>query len=220
MPSRIEPPPVTDLDAHASIFEAYEQIIGFVPETSRTMARVPGLLESYATLAVTVFGNGLISEELAQLVAHVTSAASGCRYCQAHTVAHAEQLGVSPDRLADLWSFETSDLFDASERVALRLAFHAGQHPNAVGDADIDACREHYDDDQIAAIIAVCALFGFLNRWNDSLATELELVPLTAARRHLEPQGWSAGKHAPAPLPSTDEPASGAGPAVGEGMAP
>ncbi|MEZ5246906.1 MAG: carboxymuconolactone decarboxylase family protein [Acidimicrobiales bacterium] len=198
MPSRIAPPPAGELDAHAPIFEAYEQILGFVPETSRTMARVPGLLESYAALAVTVLGSGLISEQLAQLVANVTSAASGCRYCQAHTIAHAERLGTSPERLADLWSFETSERFDDAERAALRLAFHAGQHPNQVADADVEACRRHFDDDQIAAILAVCALFGFLNRWNDSLATELEPPALDAADRHLASQGWSAGKHAPA----------------------
>lgn len=203
MPSRITPPPASTLDAHAPILEAYERILGFVPETSLTMARVPGLLESYAALAVTVVGNGLITQELAQLVANVTSAASGCRYCQAHTIAHAEHLGVSPDRLGDLWSFETSGSFDEAERVALRLAFHAGQHPNGVTDDDVEACREHFDDDQVAAILAVCALFGFLNRWNDSLATELERVPFVAAERHLAPQGWSAGKHAPSATPST-----------------
>lgn len=197
MPSRIAPPPADDLEVHAPIFEAYERILGFVPETSRTMARVPGLLEAYADLAVTVVANELISPELAQLVANVTSAASGCRYCQAHTIAHAEHLGTPPDRLAELWSFETSEGFDDAERAALRLALHAGQHPNGVTDVDIETCRLHFDDDQIAAILAVCALFGFLNRWNDSLATELEPVPLAAAGRHLAPQGWSVGKHAP-----------------------
>lgn len=197
MPSRIEPPTDDRLDTHAGLFEAYERLVGFVPETSRTMTRVPGLLDAYANLAVTVVGNGLIPEELTQLVAHVTSAASGCRYCQAHTVAHAEHIGVDPERLAALRSFESSDLFDEAERAALRLALHAGQHPNGVEDADIDECRRHYDDDQITAILAVCALFGFLNRWNDSLATRLEPTPLAAARRYLEPQGWSAGKHGP-----------------------
>ena len=197
MVSRIEPPDDERLDAHAALFEAYEGLMGFVPETSLTMARVPGLLEAYATLAVTIVGSGLIAEELTQLVAHVTSAAAGCRYCQAHTIAHADHLGVAPERLAELWSFETSDRFDDAERAALRLALHAGQHPNAVEDADIDACRQHFDDDQIAAILAVCALFGFLNRWNDSLATQLEPTPLAAARRYLEPRGWTAGKHGP-----------------------
>ncbi|MEO1057505.1 MAG: carboxymuconolactone decarboxylase family protein [Actinomycetota bacterium] len=196
MPSRITPPSAERLAAHADVWAGYEQVMGFVPETSLTMARVPGLLDAYVGLAMTVVGNGLISQELAQLVAHITSSASGCRYCQAHTVAHAEKLGVDPDKLADLWSFDSSDRFDDAERAALRLAFHAGQQPNAVDDADIEACRVHFDDDQITNIIAVCALFGFLNRWNDSLASTLEPGPLAAAERYLGDHGWSAGKHA------------------------
>ncbi len=196
MPSRIAPPSAERLAEHAAVWEGYEQIMGFVPETSLTMARVPGLLDAYVGLAMTVVGNGLITQELAQLVAHITSTAAGCRYCQAHTVAHAEKLGVDPDKLADLWSFDTSDRFDDAERAALRLAMHAGQHPNGVDDADIDACRVHFDDDQITSIIAVCALFGFLNRWNDSLASTLEPAPLVAAERYLGAHGWDAGKHA------------------------
>ncbi|MEM8747433.1 MAG: carboxymuconolactone decarboxylase family protein [Actinomycetota bacterium] len=197
MPSRIEPPSDDRLAEHAEVWAGYEQVMGFVPETSLTMTRVPGLLDRYVALALTVVGSGLISQELAQLVAHVTSSASGCRYCQAHTVAHAEKLGVAPEKLADLWDVDESEHFDDAERAALRLAFRAGQHPNGVEDADIDACRAHFDDDQITAIIAVCALFGFLNRWNDSLASTLEPAPLAAAERYLGPRGWDAGKHAP-----------------------
>lgn len=177
------------------MWEAYEAMMGFVPETSKTMVRVPGLLDAYARLGLTVVGNGLISQPLAQLVAHVASTAAGCRYCQAHTVAHAEHLGVEPDKLRELWSFETSQHFDEAERAALRLALHAGQQPNAVTDADIEACRRHYNDDQITAIVAVCAFFGFLNRWNDTLATTLEPAALDAAARLLVDTDWEVGKH-------------------------
>ena len=177
------------------LFAAYEQIMGFVPTTIFTLARVPGLLEGYAGLAYAAAMNGLISQELAQMVANMTSAAAGCRYCQAHTVAHAEHLGVDPDKLAELWNFETSDHFDDAERAALRLALHAGQHPNATTDTDFDDCRRHYSDDQITAIVAVCALFGFLNRWNDTMATTLEATPHDTAQRLLAPQGWNPGRH-------------------------
>jgi len=44
-------------------------------------------------------------------------------------------------------------------------------------------------------IIAVIAFYGFLNRWNDSLATELETSPLSFAQCTLAASGWSAGKH-------------------------
>ncbi len=197
MSRRLKPPSDERLAPHADVWAAYEAMMGFVPESSRTMARVPGLLEAFAGLGLVVIGNGLISQQLAQLVAHVASAAAGCRYCQAHTAAHAEKLGVDPATLAELWTFETSDRFDEAERAALRLAWHAGQQPNLVTDADVEACRQHYDDDQIAAIVAVCAFFGLLNRWNDSLATTLEPEAAAAAYRLLEAADWSPGKHAP-----------------------
>ena len=184
-----------ELGEREPLFAAYEQIMGFVPTTVFTLARVPGLLEGYVGLAHAAAMNGLISEELAQMVANVTSAAAGCRYCQAHTAAHAVHLGVDEAKLAELWSFETSELFDDAERAALGLALHAGQHPNAVTEADFDACRRYFTDDQITAIVAVCALFGFLNRWNDTMATTLEDAPHEVASRVLAPQGWNPGRH-------------------------
>ncbi len=185
-----------DLPGLEGVFTAYEQIMGVVPETVLTMARVPGLVEAYAGVAVASAMNGIISEELAQLAGHMASAGAGCRYCQAHTAAHAEKLGVDPDKLAELWSFRTSNRFDAAERAALELAFASGQHPNAVTEAHFDACREYFTEDQIAAIVAVCSLFGFLNRWNDTVATTLEAKPLDTASRLLAPQGWEVGRAA------------------------
>ncbi len=194
--SRIDPMAGEDLPDLAPVFGAYERIMGFVPNTVFTMARVPGLVEGYAGLALAAAMNGLISESLAQMVANVTSAAGGCRYCQAHTAAHAAKLGVEDEKLAELWSFETSAQFDDAERAALRLALHAGQSPNAVTDKDFAECRRFYSDDQITAIVAVCALFGFLNRWNETMATSLEDTPRSIAEAVLAPQGWTAGKHA------------------------
>jgi alkylhydroperoxidase family enzyme len=193
--SRIAPTPREDLAEFEEGFAVVEAFMGFVPSSLFTMARVPRLLEGFTGLARAVFTNGLLPADLAQLVGHVTSAASGCRYCQAHTAAHAAHLGVDEAKLTELWSFETSERFDAAERAALRLAFHAGQHPNAVTDEDFAACREHFSDEQTTAIVAVCAVFGFLNRWNDTMATTLEDVPRHTAERVLAPQGWSVGKH-------------------------
>ena len=72
---------------------------------------------------------------------------------------------------------------------------HAGQSPNGATSADFAECRRYYTDDQITAIVAVCALFGFLNRWNDTMATTLEPRARDVADRVLTPQGWSIGVH-------------------------
>ena len=101
----------------------------------------------------------------------MTSAGSGCRYCQAHTSSNASRFGISEEKLAAIWEFETSDHFDDAERAALRVAFGAGQSPNQVSDDDFAALKQHYNDDQATAIVSVIAMFGFLNRWNDTMAT-------------------------------------------------
>jgi AhpD family alkylhydroperoxidase len=193
--SRVAPRSTDDLVEYADGFALIESFMGFVPSSLRVMARVPGLLEGMTGLSSVVFLNDLLPVPFKQLIGFMASAGAGCRYCQAHTAAHAEHLGVDPETLAALWSFETSERFTDAERAALRLAWHSGQSPNAVTDADFVECRRHYTDDQITAIVAVCALFGFLNRWNDTMATTLESVPRAVAADVLAPQGWTVGKH-------------------------
>jgi alkylhydroperoxidase family enzyme len=193
--NRIEPLPAHALFEYDEGFAAIEGYMGFVPTSLRTMARVPGLLDGLTGLSAAVFLNPLLPDGLKQLIGNVTSAAGGCRYCQAHTAAHAHHLGIDDTKLTDLWSFETSNHFTDAERAALRLALHAGQHPNATTDTDFATCRRHYTDDQITAIVAVIALFGFLNRWNDTMATSLEPTPHAVADRFLAPQGWNRGNH-------------------------
>ena len=84
----------------------------------------------------------------------------------------------------------------AAERAALRVAQSAAQVPNAVTDQDFAELKRYYSDEQIVDIVAVIALFGFLNRFNDTMATELESSPLEAGRRFLAERGWTVGKHA------------------------
>jgi hypothetical protein len=41
----------------------------------------------------------------------------------------------------------------------------------------------------------VISLFGFLNRWNDGMATTLESPAEEAGSRHLSAFGWDPAKH-------------------------
>ncbi|HYD58140.1 MAG TPA: carboxymuconolactone decarboxylase family protein, partial [Burkholderiales bacterium] len=58
------------------------------------------------------------------------------------------------------------------------------------------ALRRHWSEGEIVELLGVVAMFGFLNRWNDSMATPLEPVPTGVAEKALGDHGWSAGKHA------------------------
>ena len=66
---------------------------------------------------------------------------------------------------------------------------------HAVGPEIAEALRRHWDEGEIVEILGVVALFGYLNRWNDSMGTTLEEGAAAVGAAHLSPAGWSAGKH-------------------------
>ncbi len=179
-----------------SIFQGVEASMGFVPNSMFTMAHWPALLQGFSGFAGTIIGAGELPVSLKQLVAFVVSNAAGCRYCQAHTSQNAQENGVSLEKIQAAFTFETSDLFDDAEKAALRVALHAGMTPNAVEPAHMDALRAHYTDKQCVEIVATISLFGFLNRWNDTMATTLEGESAQFAADQLGASGWQVGKHA------------------------
>ena len=99
------------------------------------------------------------------------------------------------EKVAAIWEYETSPLFDDSERAVLRMAQSAGTTPNAVSDEDFDDLKRHFDEDQIVELVAAVCLFGWLNRWNDTMATDLETRPLQFGQSNLANSGWEPGKH-------------------------
>ncbi|MBW2268936.1 MAG: carboxymuconolactone decarboxylase family protein [Deltaproteobacteria bacterium] len=193
---RVEPLTRGELAEFEPFFAGIEQALGFVPNSLLTLGRSPALLRAFAGLSGAVLMQGQIDRELKQLVAFVSSNAAGCRYCQAHTSHSAERLGVPLEKLQAAFEFETSPLFSAAERAALQLAQAAGLVPNASRDDHFVELRRHFDETQIVEIVSVIALFGWLNRWNDTMATELESGPLAFAEANLARHGWKSGRHA------------------------
>lgn len=173
------------------------ETLGFMPNSVLAMLRVPGLAQALGALNGVLMGPGRVDPGFKRLIAHMASRAAGCQYCMAHSAAASQLHGVAPDKLDALWSFETSALFTPAERVAIELALAAGQVPNAADDALFARLRAHWSEEQILELVGVAALFGFLNRWNDTLATPLEDHPVAFAQRHLAPHGWTPGKHQP-----------------------
>lgn len=170
--------------------------LGFVPNSVLTMQHRPAIAAAFIELNRAVMHNeGRLSSEQKRLVALVSSATAGCRYCQAHTALAAQRFGASSERLGAIWSFRDSPLFTEAEKVAFEYALAASSVPNAV-DAELhDRLRAHWDAGEIVELTAVIALFGFLNRWNDSMATTLEPQAASSAVDHLSGTDWTIGKH-------------------------
>jgi len=194
--TRLDPAPAERQAEMAPELEAAGMAMGFVPNSARIMAHRPDILRGFLGLGAAILGpGGTLEPSLKQMVAHIASAAAGCSYCQAHTAERAAHAGLDTEKIAALWSYETSDLFSQAERSALSLAQAAARVPNDATQAHFDALKRHYSDEQIAELVAVIAFFGFLNRWNDTLATPLEESPLAFAEAHLSGLGWTPGAH-------------------------
>jgi uncharacterized peroxidase-related enzyme len=193
---RIKPLNRQDVPELEPFLSATEKRMGFVPNSQLTMAYKPKLLQAFSQLSQAVHDPAnKTSAQLRTLVAHMASKSAGCQYCVAHTGESAHNAKVGDSKIAGVGEFETSSLFNEAERAALRFARNAAAVPNAVTDEDFSALRKHFSDEEIVELVGVIAYFGFLNRWNDTLATELESSPLNFAQCTLLTTGWAPGKH-------------------------
>ena len=113
----------------------------------------------------------------------------------AHNAGGSLRFGMNEAKLAAVWEYRTSPLYTEGERVALDFAIAAASQPNAVDDALFEKMKRHWTEGQIVEIAATVALFGFLNRWNDTMATPLEEEPIEVGEKFLAPHGWSVGRH-------------------------
>src|SRR5437868_1521227 len=176
---RIAPLPVEHTPELKDAFEAMKKNLGFVPNSMLILQRKPKIARALAQLTASIWEpGGEVERGFKRLIAHVASRTAGCRYCMAHTAGGALHFGIEEQKLAAVWDYQTSPLFTEAERVALDFAVAAAAVPNAVSDHMFAALRRHWSEDQIIEIVGVIALFGFLNRWNDTLATPLEDEPM------------------------------------------
>jgi len=178
-------------------FESMRKNLGFIPNSILIMQRKPKLAKALAQLTAAIWDpEGKVDRGLKRLIAHVASRTAGCQYCMAHTAGGALHFGVADKKLAAVWDYQTSPLFSVAERVALDFAVAGASMPNAVTDEMFANLRKHWEEEQIVEIVGVIATFGFLNRWNDTLATPLEAEPIAIGEKFLASHGWSPGKHA------------------------
>ena len=195
--SRLKPLSVSSTPELKSHFDFFLGTLGFTPNSVLTMQRKPKLVQAFAQLNAAVMDPaGDVDLGFRRLIGHVVSKVSGCLYCQAHTLLGAQNFGVSRAKMADIWTYATSPRYSERERLALDFALAAASQPNAVTDEQFAELLQHWSEGEIVEILAVVAMFAFLNRWNDTMATPLEAPAIAVAQAVVGPQGWQPGKHA------------------------
>jgi uncharacterized peroxidase-related enzyme len=174
----------------------YQETLGFTPTSLFTMMHRPRIANAFLEMNQAVMENqGRVTSALKRLIAYLSSRTTGCRYCEAHAIRAAERYGAATEQLDNIWEYRTHPAFSAAERAALDLAIAASQVPNAVDDTIAENMRQHWTAGEVVEIMGVIALFGYLNRWNDSMGTQLEEPAAESAAEFLGKHGWNRGKH-------------------------
>ncbi|MGS2723445.1 carboxymuconolactone decarboxylase family protein [Porticoccus sp. GXU_MW_L64] len=194
--AHMQPLPVDTHPELADDFQIFVEILGFVPNSLLTMQRSPDMVKGFGVLTKAVMtSEGGVDLGFMRMLAHFCSRAAGCQYCEAHSLVAAQIHGIPQEKIDALWDYQTSEHYSDAERVALDFALAAGSVPNNVDQGLMDRMKEHWSEKQIVHILGAIALYGFLNRWNDSMATDLEESPKAMGERVLTSGGWDGGKH-------------------------
>ena len=178
------------------LIEFYNETLGFCPNSIKTMHHRPRIAYAFIEMNKAVMeNNGHVTSALKRLIAYISSNAAGCRYCQAHAIRAAERYGASAGQLENIWEYKTHPAFSEAERAALDFALASSVIPNTVTDEISGNLRKYWNDGEIVEMLGVIALFGYLNRWNDSMGTEMEDDAIESGKKYLAKEGWSVGKH-------------------------
>ncbi len=194
-------PLVTPLSPHhdletKSLAEFFNETLGFCPNSVLTMQHRPAISIAFINLNKAVMTNeGRVTSALKRMMAWVSSNAAGCRYCQAHAVRAAERYGGEQEQLDNIWDYKTHPAFSAAERAALDFSLAASQIPNTVNETIKNELYKYWNEGEIVEMLGVISLFGFLNRWNDSMGTTLEDEAVETGTKFLGKHGWDKGKH-------------------------
>ena len=174
----------------------FNETLGFCPNSVLTMQRRPAISQAFINLNKAVMANdGRVSSSLKRMIAWVSSNATGCRYCQAHAIRAAERYGAEKEQLDNIWNYRTHEAFSEAERAALDFSLQASQVPNTVDAAIKQRLYAYWDEGEIVEMLGVISLFGYLNRWNDSMGTTIETGAVHSGKQHLGKHGWEEGKH-------------------------
>jgi uncharacterized peroxidase-related enzyme len=176
------------------LIKFYDETLGFCPNSVKTMFIRPEIAYSFIELNKAVMENkGKVSSKLKRMIGFVSSRLTGCNYCQAHTIRAAERYGASDDQLENVWEFRESKNFSEKEKIALEFSIAASSIPNGVDENLSRELRRYWDDGEIVEMLGVISLFGFLNRWNDSMGTRIEEEAEKSGKKYIK--GWNPIKH-------------------------
>jgi alkylhydroperoxidase family enzyme len=178
---------------HGSMLQIVRLLIGVVPNCDSYLAIWPAGFRTYNLLvpnllnlpfSVWGFGPSAVSLGLALCAASRTAQ---CSYCTAHTCSFTLRRGGSVEKLAGV--------LPPAERAAVTAAEALASIPCAFTPEHREELGRHFSAQDAERIALGIALMGFLNKFMDALAVDLEDAAVEETSAALSPTGWTPGKH-------------------------
>lgn len=91
-----------------------------------------------------------------------------------HTSHKASDSGLDQEKIKNVFNYQQCDLFTEREKAAIEIAISGGSVPNSTTLEHFEKLKKFFSPKEIIDIVSVIALFGFLNRWNDTFKTPIE----------------------------------------------
>ncbi|MGB0911100.1 MAG: carboxymuconolactone decarboxylase family protein [Nitrospirales bacterium] len=158
------------------LLRGVENTLGFVPNTIRTMANSPAVLEGYLEFSKSL-SKGRLPSKLREQIALTVAEVNGCRYCLAAHSAIGKTIGLSEEAIEDSRQSISPDSQTAAVlQFARALVIERGMVSNA------DLAHIHgagFSDGDIAEIIATVSLSLFTNYLNHVAQTKLDFPEVT-----------------------------------------
>jgi alkylhydroperoxidase family enzyme len=188
---------------HSSMLQIVRLLIGVVPNCDSYLAIWPTGFRTYnllvpnlLNLPFSVWGFGPSAVTLG-LALYTASRTAQCSYCTAHTCSFTLRRGASPEKLAGA--------LPPAEKAAAAAAEALASIPCALTREHREELDRHFSAQDAERIALGIALMGFLNKFMDALAIDLEEAAVEEVSAALAPTGWTPGKHRVATPPLEPE---------------
>ncbi|MFD9943906.1 carboxymuconolactone decarboxylase family protein [Nonomuraea sp. NPDC059023] len=129
---------------------------------------IPAAMKPIMELMKAAQSQGL-PQELLEMIHLRVSQVNGCSFCVDAGLKNLRKLGESDDRIGLVAAWREAPYYTDSERAALALAEAAtrlADRPDSVSDEIWNDAADHFDEQQLAAILLMIATTNLFNRLN------------------------------------------------------
>ena len=180
---------------YGALLELVRTLIGVVPNCDNYLEIWPTAFRTYnvmvpnfLNLPMLAWGMGA-PRDMVGLGLYVSSRASGCPYCSAHTCSFALRRGATVEQVQA--SVEDDARLDPPARAVTRVARALGRERAELSAADRVELERHFTRDDVEWIVMGIAMMGWLNKTMDALGVPLELSTVEEVNGVISRSGWT-----------------------------